>query len=255
MNYLMQSLRGRLLQRGPKLLLVVLWLISSATIHLDETMADWDKLPAVLQSIRPPSFSHRDFSVLDFGAKPNASFNSLPAISEAIEQCHQAGGGRVVVPAGDWYLAGPIHLKSNVNLHLHKDATLQFSTQPEDYLPHVMTRFEGTELMNYSPLIYAFEQENIAITGEGTFDGQARAHHWWHWKGKWGGSVETGWKPGDPDQKKAIAELGEMAEAGVTPKKEFLARAASFVPTLCSRIGARTCSLKESPSSIRPCGS
>ena len=73
----------------------------------------------------------------------------------------------------------PIHLKSNVNLHLEEGATLLFSHDPNDYLPLVFTRFEGTECMNYSPLIYAFEQTNIAVTGSGTLDGQADADHWW----------------------------------------------------------------------------
>ena len=76
-----------------------------------------------------------------------------------------------MVPAGD-FLTGPIRLKSNVNLHLEKDATLRFSTDPRHY-PLVHTRWEGSELMNYSPLIYAYRERNIAITGEGTIDGQA----------------------------------------------------------------------------------
>src|SRR5262249_45311884 len=74
------------------------------------------------------------------------------------------------------------HLKSGVNLHVEKGATVRFSTAPGDYLPAVLTRFEGTEVLNYSPLIYAFDQENIAITGEGTFDGQAGKSNWWGWK-------------------------------------------------------------------------
>ena len=82
-----------------------------------------------------------------------------------------------MAPAGRWFVKGPIHLLSNVNLHLEKDATIAFSTTPQDYLPVVLTRFEGTEVMNYSPLIYAFEQENIAVTGEGVLDGQAGPDH------------------------------------------------------------------------------
>jgi polygalacturonase len=65
-------------------------------------------------------------------------------------------------------VTGAIHLKSNVNLHVSAGATIKFSKNPGDYLPVVFTRWEGTELMNYSPFIYAFEQTNIAITGEGT---------------------------------------------------------------------------------------
>ena len=67
------------------------------------------------------------------------------------------------------------------------------------------------ELMNYSPFIYAFEQENIAITGQGTLDGQSDREHWWPWKG----NAEGGWKKGDPDQKKARKALEEMTEKGV----------------------------------------
>src|SRR5207253_10127781 len=89
-----------------------------------------------------------------------------------------AGGGRVVVPAGV-FLTGAIHLKSNVNLYISEGATLKFSTDPEKYLPVVFTRFEGTECMNYSPLIYAFEQQNIAVTGKGVLDGSASAENWW----------------------------------------------------------------------------
>lgn len=219
MNYPMTRLTGRLFKQYQPLLFGILWLVSPTTTSAVENMGGWDQLPGILESIRAPSFAARDFSVVEFGAKPDGSTDSLPAISEAIQKCHQAGGGRVVVPAGDWYVGGPIHLQSEVNLHVQEGATLKFSTQAVDYLPHVMTRFEGTELMNYSPLIYAFEQENIAITGAGTFDGQAKANHWWHWKGKWGGAAETGWKPGNPDQKPAIAKLGEMADSGVPPSE------------------------------------
>jgi polygalacturonase len=73
-------------------------------------------------------------------------------------------------------------LRSNVNLHLEKDAVVAFSQDARVYLPVVFTRYEGVELMNYSPFIYAFEQENIAITGTGTLDGQADGSHWWPWR-------------------------------------------------------------------------
>jgi polygalacturonase len=72
-------------------------------------------------------------------------------------------------------------LKSRVNLHLSDGAVIKFSPDPKAYLPAVFTRFEGTELMNYSPFIYAFEEQDIAITGTGVLDGQADATHWWDW--------------------------------------------------------------------------
>jgi unsaturated rhamnogalacturonyl hydrolase len=137
----------------------------------------WDSLPAVLALIKAPVFPARDFLITDFGAKPGA--DATVAIRDAIAACHKAGGGRVVVPAGEW-LTGAIHLKSNVSLHVARDAVLKFSTDPAAY-PTVFTRWEGVECMNYSPFIYAFEQENIAVTGEGTLDGQASDENWWGW--------------------------------------------------------------------------
>src|SRR5437879_13222170 len=77
-----------------------------------------------------------------------------------------------------------MHVKSNVNLHLTEGATLRFSPEPAIYLPVVLTRFEGIECMNYSPLIYAFEQENVAITGTGTLDGSANWESWWAWNNR-----------------------------------------------------------------------
>ena len=102
------------------------------------------------------------------------------AFKKAIDDCHKSGGGRVTVPPGI-FLTGAIHLKSNVNLHLADSSTILFSTNPKDYLPLVFTRWEGMELMNYSALIYAYGQENIAITGNGILDGGAGDDNWWAW--------------------------------------------------------------------------
>lgn len=141
----------------------------------------WQMLPDILENIQPPVFPDRDFKVTDYGAKGNGDTNCTDAFQKAIAACNAAGGGRVVVPEGI-YLTGAIHLKSNVNLYLAKDAVISFFTTPEDYLPVVYTRFEGTECMNYSPLVYAYEQENIALTGEGTLDGNGSITNWWRWK-------------------------------------------------------------------------
>ncbi|MCA9188906.1 MAG: glycoside hydrolase family 28 protein [Pirellulaceae bacterium] len=143
----------------------------------------WDAVPAILANIQSPAFPDRDFDARQHGARPDGKTDCRPAIMAAIKACHESGGGRVILEAGDWYCKGPVHLKSNVNLHLKEGATLRFSPQPKDFLPVVLTRFEGTELMNFSPPIYAFEQENIALTGKGTIDGQADDDHWWDWKG------------------------------------------------------------------------
>ncbi|NJB84981.1 polygalacturonase [Lewinella marina] len=162
------------------------------------TVADdpWNGVEEILANIQPPEFPDRDFDITAEGAVADGRTDALPALRQAIEKCTSAGGGRVVVPSGDFYVKGPIHLKSNVNLHLSEGATLKFSTTPEDYLPAVHTRWEGVETYNYSPLIYAYEQENIAITGSGTLDGQASNENWWPWSG----SDRYGWREGMPSQ-------------------------------------------------------
>ena len=131
----------------------------------------WKQQEEILSSIIRPEFNEYQVNILDFGAKPDSSVNSGEAIAGAIADCHASGGGSVIVPQGTFY-TGPIHLKSNVNLHLERGAILKFSTLANDYLPVVHTSWAGAELMNYSPLIYAYKQENIGITGEGTIDGQ-----------------------------------------------------------------------------------
>ncbi|MEP9357551.1 glycoside hydrolase family 28 protein [Sphingomonas sp. KR3-1] len=173
----------------------------------------WARAAAIARTVKAPVFPARDFDITAFGAKGDGTTLNTRAIAAAIAACSAAGGGRVVVPAGR-FLTGAVHLKSGVNLHVTRDATLLFSTDPAHY-PIVFTRWEGMELMNYSPLVYARQQKNIALTGEGTLDGQADAQHWWAWKGPWGGTVDHGWREGMPDQRKARARLFDMAERGV----------------------------------------
>lgn len=139
--------------------------------------AAWKRVPEILARIVPPTIPARDFSVTDHGAKGDGVTDCTEAFRRAIEACNRDGGGRVIVPKGV-FLTGAIHLKSNMELHLEKDSIIRFSTDTKKY-PLVFTRFECTEVMNFSPLIYAFEQENIAITGEGTLDGQGATWHEW----------------------------------------------------------------------------
>ncbi|MBA4106558.1 MAG: glycoside hydrolase [Pirellula sp.] len=203
--------------------------------------AGWEALPSILAAIELPAFPDREFSIVDHGAVSGGNTDCKPAIDAAIAACAQAGGGKVVAPAGEWRVDGPIHLRSNVNLHVARGATLKFSADPQHYLPAVFTRFEGTELLNYSPLVYALDQENIALTGEGTLDGQAGPGAWWPWKGKWGGEVDHGWRQGDPDQTAAVKRLGELADAGTPPAERLFGEGdrlrPSFVqPYRCRRV-------------------
>ena len=143
---------------------------------------DWSAAEAIKRTLKYHSSPESAFNIVDFGAQSGGTFNNSHAIKKAILTCHQQGGGKVIIPVGVFY-TGPIHLLSNVNLHLEKNAVLSFSTNPDDYLPAVFTRWEGLEMMGYSPLIYAYGQQNIAITGEGVLEGNANNTTWWPWKG------------------------------------------------------------------------
>ena len=122
--------------------------------------------PFPMDSVFLCIFPQRDFLITKYGAKAGGKKLNTKAIAKAITACHLVGGGRVVIPKGEW-LTGPIHLKSNINLYMEEGAVLRFTDTPSDYLPAVMTSWEGMECYNYSPLIYASDCENIAITGKG----------------------------------------------------------------------------------------
>lgn len=162
----------------------------------------WADTAAILARIQAPEFPAKDFVITDFGAKPGTDCSA--AIRAAIAACHASGGGRVLIPEGEWH-SGAIHLLGNVNLHVSTGATVKFSTKPADY-PMVFTRWEGIECMNYSALIYAVDQENIALTGGGTLDGQADLTTWWAWNDKSNKPVR---------QQVARDRLVAMGESGV----------------------------------------
>ena len=179
--------------------------------------------PQILARIKPPKFKKKDYSILKFGAKAGGQTDCRVAINNAIDACSKAGGGRVVVPAGE-FLTGAIRLRSNVNLHVSKGATLKFATDPKAYLPIVHTRWEGMELMHLSPLIYAYEQTNIAITGEGTLDGQGRSFFW-----KWHGNPRYGGDPNVISQRDARARLYEMMDKNVPVEKRIFGGEKDFL--------------------------
>lgn len=108
----------------------------------------------------------------------------------------------------------------------------------------VKTRFEGVEVMNYSPLIYARGQENIAITGEGTLDGQASDLNWWKWKG--GAKPEPGTQRGDRDQLFKQADDGVPVEQRVYGAGHFL-RPAFIEPDESKNILIEGVTIKNAP--------
>jgi polygalacturonase len=221
--------------------------VSRARIPPDEA---WARAADIAGRVKAPTFAGRVFDITMFGAQADGTTLNTAAIARAIAECTRAGGGRVRVPAGT-FLTGAVHLKSNVELHLSEGATLKFDTNPSSY-PIVFTRWEGMELMNYSPLIYAFQERNIAITGKGTLDGQGSAEHWWPWKGPWGGTTAYGWKEGMADQRPARRKLFDMAEAGIAVKDRVfgqgsMLRPPFIQPYLCENVLIADVRVRNSP--------
>jgi polygalacturonase len=104
------------------------------------------------------------------------------------------------------------------------------------------------ELMNYSPLVYAVDCENIAITGEGTLDGGATDAIWWPWKGK----GEHGWQPGMPKQEEARNRLFDMGARGVPVKDRVFGEGSYLRPNFiqpyrCRNVLIEGVTLKRSP--------
>ncbi|EMI12960.1 glycoside hydrolase [Bacillus stratosphericus LAMA 585] len=201
-----------------------------------------DGIDHVLKQIKAPKFPDREFNVIHYGADNKGIELSTNAIQSAIDDAHRLEGGRVLIPEGT-FLTGALELKSNVELHLHENAYVSFSQDTRDYLPLVLTRYEGIELYNYSPLIYAHHAENIAITGAGTLDGRGDEHHWWPWK--YGTN-------GQPSQDRDRQLLFEMAEKRIPVEERVFGEGhylrSSFIqPYNCQNILIEGVTVKDSP--------
>lgn len=137
------------------------------------------KAPFGKVKIKEVDFSNcTRLTITDFGAVQGDKEKTAAAIASAITKASEMGGGVVIIPQGEW-LTKKLHFKSNVALHLEKGAVLLFSEDPADYLPAVHSTWEGMECYNYSPLIYAYDCKNIAITGEGEL--KAKMDVWKQW--------------------------------------------------------------------------
>jgi polygalacturonase len=214
------------------------------TEHAD-IEAGWKNMEIILERIKAPVFPDRQFIITEFGAKDGGSI-CTDAFRKAIVACNKAGGGTVLVPKGN-YVTGAIHLLSNVELHVSEGATIIFSTNPKDYLPVVHSRYEGSEMYNYSPLIYAYKQENIAVTGRGTLDGQASLSNWWGWA-KGAKKKEDNMQ----NQPNSVPRLLELMGKGVPTKQRIFGEGCylrpSFVqPYLCKNILIEDVTIKRPP--------
>jgi polygalacturonase len=208
------------------------------TVHIENCNDPWTIVPQIIDSIGDITFPNDTISIVDFGAKPDGISKNTQAFAKAIEACSLKGGGVVKVPSGK-FLTGAIHLKSNVNLYLEKEAEILFSNNATDFYPLVHTSWEGTELMNYSPLIYAYNCSNIAITGQGVLNGQANKTNWWPWCG----SKIYGWEDGMPSQNdlqnrprlEKLAEEGASIDERVFGEGHFL-RPSFIQPFGCNKV-------------------
>ena len=195
----------------PFLVLVFFLFLLSCSVKKGAAVSNdpWEAIKKVMETVQEPIFKNTIYNVSDFGAVSDGVFDNSLAFKKAIETCSQNGGGVVLVPQGN-YFTGPIHLENNVNFHLSEGTQILFSTNSKDY-PIVQTSFEGTELMNYSPLIYANNKHNIAVTGKGVFNGQSSNENWWAWVG----NPRYGWKKGmpsqaDPDNRAKLVDMAEQ---------------------------------------------
>lgn len=214
-------------------------MISCATksVQSNAVVADWSRMQAIVNSVKEPVFPNRTYLITDFGAIADGKFDNTQVFKNAILACAKSGGGMVKVPSGKYY-TGPIHLESNINLHLEEGAEILFSTNPKDY-PIVHTSFEGTEFMNYSPLIYAYQKSNVAITGKGTLNGQANNSNWWSWCGK----KEYGWEKDMPIQN--VKRLMDMAEQGVAVSDRVFGDGFYLRPTFIEFFDCKNVMLKD----------
>ena len=121
-----------------------------------------------------PQFPDRTYNVLNYGADPTSFTLSTEAIQQAIDECTSQGGGTVVIPEGI-YTTGPITLRSNVRLYTAPNSFVLFSHDLDLYEIYD-DWFEGLPTKRCTSPLNAFNAENIAITGHGTFNGNG---DWW----------------------------------------------------------------------------
>src|SRR5690606_12861327 len=105
-------------------LIILSLVIGCKTESKKQVTQEEDAADLIIESITTPEFPDTNFSIMDYGAVADGITDNTPAIKDAIQACVEAGGGKVIIPAGK-FLTGPIHLKSNVNLHLEKNSEVR----------------------------------------------------------------------------------------------------------------------------------
>ena len=160
-------------------ILILFCSLASVGFISAQERADWDPtsiyegIEFEMSKVQEPTFPDLEVSITDFGAVGNGLQKNTEAFEKAIAHTAAKGGGKVIVPRGIW-LTGPIHFKSNINLHLEDGALIIFSKDFDDY-PLKKTSFEGLNTVRCVSPINAVDVENIAITGNGIIDGNGDA--------------------------------------------------------------------------------
>jgi polygalacturonase len=138
-----------------------------------ELAAVYDNIEFSMPQVKGTSFPAYEVNISQFGAIGDGIYKNTIAITKAIADVSQKGGGKVIISSGIW-LTGPITLKSNINLQLNSGAILLFSRDFDDYSLQE-TSFEGLNSFRCVSPINAKGANNIAITGDGVIDGNGDA--------------------------------------------------------------------------------
>lgn len=205
---------------------------------------------SILKEIQLPEIPPKEYPARQFSIIADSQEIQTQKFQHAIDTISDNGGGKLVVPSG-CYRTGALQLKSKVELHLEsEDTVLSFvNTEPEKHYPLVFCHWEATPCYNYSPLIYACDAKDIALTGKGTLDGGADKDHWWHWHHQ----VENAWSEDKPDLQMADRmETRRMNEEGIPVERRIFGPGhylrPNFVqPIRCERVLFQGFTLKNSP--------
>ncbi len=136
--------------------------------------------PAIYTAPSLPQIPNQTFQITDFGGVGDGKTMNTDAFKKAIAAIEKAGGGRLVVPKGD-FLTLPLNLISHLDIHLEEGATIQFpadlapyaSMEPLVHAPESLAKMDGGN----SSLFYGEHLTDIAFTGSGTIDGGGAP--WW----------------------------------------------------------------------------
>lgn len=225
-------------------------LLLAVTMPLTSMAQGWETTYKEIDArIKAPTFKEKIFKAAV--KEKNTAKKNQQVINATIVKCNKAGGGKVVIPAGK-YMTGAITLKSNVNLVVEKGAELVFAFD-RDLYPNVYTRWEGLDIINYQPCIYAIDCKNIGLTGEGIVNGNGSNERWWYMKGNKHHGYHEGvdeWQGTDGVGTRAT--LLKMADNGVPAEERVFGKGKGLRPQLvnfvrCENAIIQGVELRDSP--------